>query len=153
MAEYYDTRVPMSVDRACDWLRLMRSQCANAIDGSQIFTAADMAIDALRAQQKTEDFKRLWDMYGGEYGIAVAFAAKEELEHIKQGTKKNEPLTGWIRVRDRLPNKDGSYIVRSEFSNKVYTAHFWARSREWSGRNPYVTHWMPLPEPPKEAQV
>lgn len=58
--------------------------------------------------------------------------------------------TRWIRTRDRLPEKDGSYIVCSGKSGAVFTAHFWAQSKAWSGRSngKYITHWMPLPEPP-----
>ena len=60
-------------------------------------------------------------------------------------------MSEWISVKDRLPEKDGSYIVHSGASGKVYTAHFWERNRRWSGRgiNSNVTYWMPLPEPPK----
>ena len=60
----------------------------------------------------------------------------------------------WIRVIDTLPEKDGSYIVYSGKSGKVFTAHFWARDNHWSGRSLdlTVTHWMPLPLPPKEVQ-
>ena len=56
----------------------------------------------------------------------------------------------WISAADRLPEKDGSYIVCSGKSGAVFTAHFWAQSKAWSGRSngKYITHWMPLPEPP-----
>ena len=61
---------------------------------------------------------------------------------------------GWISVKDRLPESSGSYIVCSGKSRTVFTAHFWARDNRWSGRslNLTITHWMPLPEPPKEGK-
>ena len=69
----------------------------------------------------------------------------------------------WIPVADRLPGEDGTYIVRTT-SGAVTTGRFYAemifepthyrdtvyvRVAGWS-RNRNVTHWMPLPEPPKE---
>ena len=57
----------------------------------------------------------------------------------------------WISVKERLPEKDGSYIVRSSLTGKVFTAHFWTGNGTWSGSaKTYISHWMPLPEPPKE---
>lgn len=60
-------------------------------------------------------------------------------------------MNEWISVKDRLPESDGSYIAHSGKSGKVFTAHFWARDKIWSGRNLNltITHWMPMPEPPK----
>ena len=70
----------------------------------------------------------------------------------------------WIPVTERLPEKDGTYIVRTT-TGAVTTARFYTaqtypptnyrpysynRSAQWS-HNRNVTHWMPLPEPPKEV--
>lgn len=52
----------------------------------------------------------------------------------------------WISVVDRLPEREGSYIICTE-RGAVCTAHFWERSRRFSGRYLKVTHWMPLPPP------
>lgn len=62
---------------------------------------------------------------------------------------------GWISVKDRLPERDGSYIVHSSKSGSVFVAHFWAGHRRWSQKshNKYITHWMPLPEPPAEHRI
>lgn len=68
----------------------------------------------------------------------------------------------WIPVTERLPETDGIYIVRTVHGT-LTTARFYAykyfpatrhlpevhRSPSWQAyRN--VTHWMPLPQPPKE---
>lgn len=61
----------------------------------------------------------------------------------------------WIPA-SKPPEKEGSYLVCSK-TGKVYTSHYYTekkcsewytRKAEWS--HPNVTHWMPLPEPPKE---
>ncbi len=56
----------------------------------------------------------------------------------------------WISMDDRLPPADGSYIVHTA-KGAVCTAHFHDRQQRFSGRGLRVTHWMPLPAPPKEA--
>ena len=69
----------------------------------------------------------------------------------------------WIPVTERLPEKEGSYIVLTT-SGAVTTGRFYTemifepthyrdkayvRKASWS-RNRNVTHWMPLPETPRE---
>lgn len=59
----------------------------------------------------------------------------------------------WISANDRLPEKNGSYLVCSAKTGKVYTAHFYVDGQIWSGvsSNKYICYWMPLPEPPEDA--
>ena len=64
----------------------------------------------------------------------------------------------WIPVVDRLPECEGSYIVYTE-RGSIYSSHFYTEKRfasgyvrkaQWSKRGTVkVTHWIPLPEPPK----
>ena len=62
---------------------------------------------------------------------------------------------GWISVKDRLPKDDGDYLV---YTREEYIGLFWfdRDEKEWTEESDfpclegYVTHWMPLPEPPKE---
>lgn len=77
----------------------------------------------------------------------------------KKGYEDGQPK--WIPVTERLPEKDGEYLVRlgdKSIFNTEYESKFgsfgywlsimWVEDAEWF---PYVgvTHWMPLPEPPK----
>lgn len=76
----------------------------------------------------------------------------------------------WISVKDRLPEKDGAYIINEAFThtNQIsiarwtsdYKSYFnerlngravWYRYSSECGDYEIirVTHWMPLPEPPK----
>ena len=72
-------------------------------------------------------------------------------------------LPGWIPVEEELPEDDGVYLVTTT-TGAVTTARFYAekifprknyqpepyrRGASWS-KNRNVTHWMPLPTPPKE---
>ena len=64
----------------------------------------------------------------------------------------------WIPVTERLPNPKDLVLVCNEFggvhygyfesNNQWYTANNWLVDA-WTVM-PNVTHWMPLPEPPKE---
>jgi hypothetical protein len=57
----------------------------------------------------------------------------------------------WISVEERLPD-DGKYIVCTA-KGSVYCTRFKAFGCGGSFQtdiNTHITHWMPLPEPPKE---
>lgn len=67
----------------------------------------------------------------------------------------------WVPVTERLPEKEDTYLVYTE-RGSVYSSHFYTemkfasgyvREASWSQRGKVkVTHWMPLPEPPKEGE-
>jgi hypothetical protein len=75
-----------------------------------------------------------------------------------------QPISQWISVKDRLPN-DGErvliYVPKTQ--NKYYVATFYTLRDEikfamniygmsycWYAND--VTHWQPLPEPPKDGE-
>lgn len=89
-----------------------------------------------------------------------AAAAFEDLEGKYFLMKKtaewlSEKVHRWIPVTERLPEKDGTFITaysRGGVSQNWYmTFHHgggkWYQNSEDTGE---VTHWMPLPKPPKE---
>lgn len=77
------------------------------------------------------------------------------------------PLTGpksWISVKDRLPEKSGAYLVYAPSADPenplIVSAWFEldedgkGNMKGWQIVGPWaeaITHWMPLPVPPKEA--
>ena len=56
---------------------------------------------------------------------------------------------GWVSVEDGLPEETGKYlsVYKSEEDTGVYIGRYWA-----DGFNKYITHWQPLPSPPKPKQ-
>lgn len=69
-------------------------------------------------------------------------------------------MNNWISVKDRLPNKEGDYLVCiTDYLGKtrieVEMLVEWANCFNWLGYMSThwkdcntITHWMPLPEPP-----
>ena len=63
----------------------------------------------------------------------------------------------WISVRDQLPPKKGDYLVNchheyrdgrtSDYVNIIY----FRGKQHWATGDDCITHWMPIPEPPKEV--
>ena len=60
-------------------------------------------------------------------------------------------MNEWVSVKDRLPN-EGSYLVFLD--NGFICRAFFNKENIWvdvmSSKLLNVTHWMPLPEAPKE---
>lgn len=71
----------------------------------------------------------------------------------KRGLEDGKPK--WISVKDRLPDEFAQYlcIVIRPISGGIYvreTMVLWCDyDHSWGCDNVIVTHWMPLPEPPK----
>lgn len=84
-------------------------------------------------------------------------------------------MSEWISVKDRLPENYGTHLVclgendKRIYGNGVHTAWYYSGSKNWSFslntailegkkssteiRSIDVTHWMPLPEPPKDTST
>lgn len=60
-------------------------------------------------------------------------------------------MSEWISVKDRLPEMKGYYLVCYPFYNRqeINIVYFRGKS-QWAKCSKYITHWMPLPEPPKK---
>ena len=65
----------------------------------------------------------------------------------------------WIPVTERLPEKYGKYLCRYVFNESAEYPHletisYYPTMTRFQGEGSCgmrVTHWMPLPEPPKDA--
>lgn len=69
----------------------------------------------------------------------------------------------WISVKDRLPDKDDLYLtivsgkpqenielIETYMLGEYWHKWGWCLDEYPDWEKPNVTHWMPLPEPPKE---
>jgi hypothetical protein len=58
----------------------------------------------------------------------------------------------WISVKDRLPEKNTTVIVCSISDGHIQIKDFKGDEKNWiTNYLEKVTHWMPLPEPPKDS--
>ena len=70
----------------------------------------------------------------------------------------------WISVKDRMPDIDGEYMVYGQSdamwellpdSNPIWICYYCKKhgfyNIELHREYDYITHWMPLPKPPKEV--
>jgi hypothetical protein len=72
---------------------------------------------------------------------------------MNQTTLKENNME-WISVKDRLPEKEDdvlAYEFRGDISISYISGNDWRNLESgWILDESHVTHWMPLPEPPKE---
>ena len=62
----------------------------------------------------------------------------------------------WFSAKENLPQNDDHYLVFTSDNNAAEVAIYYGDG-EWLTRDltnltPLVTHWMPLPAPPKEVE-
>jgi len=55
-------------------------------------------------------------------------------------------MSEWISINNRVPEKDGRYLVCTDYWSK-WVGVSALRKGKWDDSK--VSHWMPLPEPPK----
>ena len=67
-------------------------------------------------------------------------------DHILDMSKMVD-VNGWVSVKDRLPEL-GTVVLVAKDIGSVNTTYFGVNGF----RDESVTHWMPLPEPPKEEE-
>ena len=130
------------------------------------------------------DIDRLYHKIKDRYSIrrTQVDATVKELEFLVQlldmmedddfGKDNNVPCSGWISVKDRLPEIDEDVLIlyESKVLRKIgyaitflkdsfyfgstlipYQTPQWNEPWQYFRENNSITHWMPLPEPPKEG--
>lgn len=82
--------------------------------------------------------------------------AEDALTYIQQ-LEADQPK--WISVKERLPEVDMGVVcvAQTAWGPEVTEGYFWKHSQMISPIDEgcavdKVTHWMPLPEPPKEDE-
>lgn len=64
-------------------------------------------------------------------------------------------MSKWISVKDRLPEDTGYVLAWSPRYQEVVIAWYSEEEDFWRTEDdlaPFPSHWMPLPEPPKETE-
>lgn len=79
---------------------------------------------------------------------------QHENDDLRTRIGELEQAHRWIPIGERLPNRDGFYLIL-ENVNQVAGYYHWCKQFGWNtdgGRIHIqtVTHWMPLPQPPEE---
>ena len=105
------------------------------------------------------------DMDKGDYGeLCENKGAREAVESCiceveEQPLADVQPIDRWINVNDRLPKEQETVIVYEkdygvmwgDYQGIKYSQPVWiVRKSGLIIRTTEVTHWQPLPEPPKE---
>lgn len=77
----------------------------------------------------------------------------KECVNLRKQLSEKQPE--WISVEDRLPEENGTYLIAIKDSFCPHFTGFDAEANEFCEnvfRKSDVTHWMPLPEPPKPKE-
>lgn len=103
--------------------------------------------------------------YADDIPMQVATALDMAISALRaRQEQESKPLNEWISVKDKLPEKDGNYLVTAcdegcsagegiWYSTVVVVAEYYKGSWTWYDEyslEGIVTHWMPRPEPPEE---
>lgn len=93
------------------------------------------------------NYVTVWDCNCSEFGKQTVMAV-DDLQYLP--TADVAPRAEWISVEERLPEQYGLFLIADDKGNMEVAS--WTKQFGWfSGGNRVkrVTHWMPLPEPPK----
>lgn len=75
-----------------------------------------------------------------------------------EGFTACQEMDRWISVNDRLPEKRVNTVLAinmdaPKYNQHVFVADFFDQTKSWKTEHKImgsVTHWQPLPEPPKQ---
>ena len=115
--------------------------------------ANQIILDALQfADRPTRVYEYLRERIGDIVDSEAEFDAWFErmVWHVEECNRLADRPTGWIPVSERLPGKDGCYLVSTTGTNNdvidiaYYIEGLWHKASR-------IKAWMPLPEPYREG--
>ena len=82
-------------------------------------------------------------------------SARTDGRRLSAGVSVGGMSMDWISVKDRLPEDDATYLVYGRNGYGIVFAVYygdgeWLTWADLTNITRFVTHWMPLPPPPKE---
>jgi hypothetical protein len=98
------------------------------------------------------------DVLGGQYPYILESEHNRLVDELKaENEKLKEDIPKWISVEERMPDYDGKYLCfvdekepcGAEYKRQYILSNhcnIWVTNKNTTK----VSHWMPLPEPPKE---
>ena len=110
------------------------------------------AIDADEIMREAEHISTFRCNLAGLSDLAILLSGANTIDPVKQG---------WISVKDGLPEIDQKVLVYDAGDEtEIHVYHlredldglYWDDEGGWAVDFENVTHWMPLPEPPKEGE-
>ncbi len=107
--------------------------------------AADAIEELQKALERSKEYETFWE--------------KEATEALKKFQVAVASKPRWTPVTERLPEEEVEVLIsdNSFFGGPIVAVAYWERGKcEWrddmcTSATPKPTHWMPLPEPPKEV--
>ena len=113
------------------------------------FSENPSAEDTLAYIQQLEAAHRTEYCEEADYDCKALGEARKRIAELEAQVPK------WICVEERLPENDANYLVFTSAANEVDLATYYGDG-EWLAPDlcnltRFVTHWMPLPEAPKEG--
>lgn len=89
-------------------------------------------------------------------GITCVLEDLNELQKLADNPDAVRPTAHWISVKDRPPEDHVAVFVFDSVCRNIYKAWMSHDLGEWFSEEYLpdflnITHWMPLPEPPKET--
>ena len=110
-------------------------------------------MDKFKFSQLEKD--KIGDMMYGPIGTDTIDYFIQKIE-----TLISSRADGWVKVEDGLPKEAGRYLCWVTEQNDlgksgfVWNCCFHIHEESWSDnlKEMHVTHWQPLPSPPKTAQ-
>ena len=114
-------------------------------------------------REKLEVIAHLGDHISHKEDIGICYdsALAKVIEDAYMALKNGVTVQKWISVNDRLPEEEGWYLVYTtpNREHKSINKAMFCKGYAWGNFEPYwrgagghwanVTHWMPLPQPPK----
>lgn len=120
-----------------------------------------MADKEVRLIDKDKLIKKIKAEIDAQAWSRMCMPADSLLEIIEDFEEEAQPDNGWISVEDRLPDKSQKVLVfykalgqENNIHNDVMATNWRTKKGDFIPCDGYkVTHWQPLPKPPKGEQL
>ena len=95
-------------------------------------------------------FKDKQEVYTNGSELIQVFRVRQWLDHIGATETNDGCKSEWISVEERLPDGNGRFLTVDKKGDMMVC--YWEKRFGWFAsvcNKNAITHWMPLPEPPK----